>query len=699
MNFKEILIGLSIVILVFLITMGSTFAYFTATAKKNQTNFSLAMIKIGFTEDTTMQIITSSTGSTSLNVLPGDKVSYKGSVKNIGNKPLFAILEFQVEIEGKDKPLTRVYYTADGNTRITKEADEYITPSTLIKEGEIESFTVAFRLNPNIYNNEYKNKKIRLKVVAHAIQYDNIIDPVLATNIMMKDAEIIDGGEVDIINYRVRQDIDYSESIEHINNPDQGFYYPIIVRVGENGKISSQDSVLNDNTINDNYQLFHLRFDISAFSGKINGNGDLSLTDLALAYIREELELFKSHEKNVIVRFCYHPNFDGAFDADEPAWAMLLSHVRQICAVLNDFETTITAVEAGMIGKWGEMTSASNYMSSTYYNALIGEFLNNTSNLSILVRTPSMLCDYVGVSKQEVIDNKQLTLNDKTKRLGIFNDSYMANWNDNGTYTSLGIPSGEANVLRYVYIEFLKQFTSINPYGGEAVMNVDSGSPLSSLENGDQGCLLEFADANLAYLNGLYDPLIIKRWKNDKSYINSLTTQAAVNRENAKNHIYTEKHGDQEAYYGQTTFTYIKNHMGYRYILKESIFEYTSDYNSLNVILSLDNVGFGNLTKSKKAKLIFVDSKNQVKYQANVGEFNGSLTSEFSTNINLANGTYTVYLCLYGDGSLTNPTYTIQFANNSLYNSTLKANKVGEITINRNTGSGTATTTFLAEET
>ena len=53
------------------------------------------------------------------------------------------------------------------------------------------------------------------------------------------------------------QEIDYSESIVTIHNPDQGFYSAACVQVGQE-TIADRSYIINDN-----YQIYHLRMDIS----------------------------------------------------------------------------------------------------------------------------------------------------------------------------------------------------------------------------------------------------------------------------------------------------------------------------------------------------------------------------------------------------------------------------------------------------
>ena len=146
----------------------------------------------------------------------------------------------------------------------------------------------------------------------------------------------------------VRQNLNYTESTEKINNPDQGFYRPISVKVTESG------ATYNGNIITASTQLYHLRIDISAFSGAANGTADKLLTQEALSGVEGLLALLKTTRKSAVVRFAYDPYYGGKADM-EPALQTLLEHIKQVCPVLNKFPLTITAVEAGMVGPWGEM--------------------------------------------------------------------------------------------------------------------------------------------------------------------------------------------------------------------------------------------------------------------------------------------------------------------------------------------------------
>lgn len=422
------------------------------------------------------------------------------------------------------------------------------------------------------------------------------------------------------------------ESTERINNPDQGFYRPVYVRLTDTG------AQYNGGTITEATQLYHLRIDISAFSTAAGGT-DKPLTDGALNGLRLLLNDIEAHEKSAIVRFAYDPNFDGKKDA-EPNFNVLLGHIRQATAVLNGYETSITAIEAGLIGPWGEMHS-SKISDSEHTSRLIDEFLKNTENLPVLVRTPKKIYDYLGITLND-IDGYEIVPSSPAYRLGLYNDGYLGSDTDLGTYTD-----------RTRETEFLSKINARLPFGGEVV------SPESKLHN-IENCTAEMFKLSLSYLNVEWNNSVIDKWKNTK---------------------YTEKCGNDKIYYGQTAFTYIENRLGYRFVLKGAKLNRNKNSGIFTGQLKTDNVGFGNLTKPKRIKLYFTDEAGKIAFKCDAGNFNGESELNISQKTELADGNYKVYLCVYGKEINGAPAYTVKFANKNVWNEDLKANYIGEITV------------------
>ena len=169
-----------------------------------------------------------------------------------------------------------------------------------------------------------------------------------------------------------------------------------------------------------------------------------------------------------------------------------------------------------------------------------------------------------------------------------------------------------------------------------------------------------------SYINGIYDSRLTDKWKSEIYNAESMQEVAL-----------------DSLYDGQTGFRYIENHLGYRLVLTNSVFNYTSNYDNLTIKLNIKNVGFNNFNKTKNLKLMFVKEDGTVAYQNVVGTYNGEAELNLSTNINLQNGNYKVYLCVYS-GDINNPAYCVQFANQGNgWSDNYKANLVGNFVVNK----------------
>lgn len=419
------------------------------------------------------------------------------------------------------------------------------------------------------------------------------------------------------------QDLNYQEITERINNPDQGFYRPIYVRVTEDG-VSYNKNIVNDTT-----QLYHLRVDISAFSQANNETADKALTEDALSGIDELLSYLQEKNKSAIARFVYDPGLNGASNK-EPALDMILQHISQLSAILDQYHDTLTAIEVGLVGPWGEMHT-STMANKDVINALIDAYLNNTTEIPILVRTPRMMYNYLGITMDD-IDTYRIESTEKAYRLGLYNDGYLGSSTDLGTYSN-----------REKEVPWLALQNGHLPYGGEVVI---PDSELHNIEN----CLDEMFQLHLSYLNIEWNYNVIDKWKNS---------------------TYTEAAGADSLYYGETAFQYIENHMGYRFVLENSIFEYDTAVSQFSIDLSLRNVGFGNLNRPMNMTLLLESETGEIT-SIDAGQFVGQEKITFQTDLNLTEENYNVYLKL----DKGNDKYALRFANN-LWNEELQANHIG----------------------
>ena len=345
------------------------------------------------------------------------------------------------------------------------------------------------------------------------------------------------------------QKLDYSDDLALTYNPDQGFYRSKVFNVLPKGIFydDGQKTAAQYDFNHYENQLYHLRMDISAFSGKNNGSSDLELTPNALADLDTLLGNLKHAQKNAVIRFCYCPDFGDAKDK-EPSLDMIKKHIAQISSVLNKYESTITAIEAGMIGRWGEMNGSAITKDSAVVNAVLSTWLDCTNNLPILTRQPQHIYDFLGLSYQQAMEYSIESDNDAF-RLGIFDDSFLGNNSDLGTF----------NHDRVQEIEWISKQTAHLPFGGEASCSSED----EALHRMEDGCLDNMKKLHLSYLNYHYNEKITDYWKNQ---------------------TYSAQYGDDSTYYGISVYDYIAKHFGYRFVLTKSTFHLTNSAKTMQEI-------------------------------------------------------------------------------------------------------------------
>ena len=410
--------------------------------------------------------------------------------------------------------------------------------------------------------------------------------------------------------YSHLQNIDYSSSNSYIQNPNQGFYRTVFIRLEDDGGTFTP-------LIYDDFQMYHLRIDISQLSPQISSQAKRTL-DSALNF-------YFDNQKNVVLRFSYDSYFEGNINA-EPQIDIILSHIKQLADIINKHTLVVTAIEAGMIGPWGEMHS-SDIATPKNINAVIDAWLEYAPKINILVRTPKMIYDYLGISYED-ITTYNFVADEKTSRLGLFNDAFLSTDSDMGTYTN-----------RQSEIEWIQNNIKSSAYGGE-VLSSEIG--LNDFPN----CLDEMYALNLSYLNYEYDEKVISLWQNTN-------------------------------YEETTAYDYIASHLGYRLTLSNSVFRYNSEFKKLEIDLTIQNDGFSNFVREKDIVIIFVDESGN-EYEYVCGKYNGEKKLHISLTQLPKKQNYTVYLSLC---NIVNEEkyYEIAFVNNSLFNTELCANMIGNI--------------------
>lgn len=354
-------------------------------------------------------------------------------------------------------------------------------------------------------------------------------------------------------------EISYVETLEEIENPGMGFYVPVYIKYLISG---------NELTAPDNH-LVHLRMDISQFSGSCNKKKDMELTQDMLDTMEGTLRFLEWNHSTAIIRFSYDPLFQGR-QTYEPSMDMILRHQEQIGEVISRHPEAVTAVECGLFGKWGEMHSSPS-CNQENFNKAIDKWLEVLpDSIPISVRTPGQYCGWLGIDRATMSQNVTRP-GEKAYRVGIYNDGYLANASDWGTFED-----------REEEVAWLSNQGKHTVFGGE----IGTLSSREQVQPTAKYMSVEGFLTHTTYLNGGWHDSVLSAMKKE-SY-----------------------QGEDERYRGVDGLTYIKNHMGYRFVVRGVAVTKEVPAGDLLVLSAeIENVGFANLVKPKDPVLIFTNGE------------------------------------------------------------------------------------------
>ncbi len=441
-------------------------------------------------------------------------------------------------------------------------------------------------------------------------------------------------------NYSLMENIDYTETIEDIKNPERGFYSTAFLNMLPTGTKPT----------NSRANLVHLRVNIGEFSKAINGTSDLELTEDALNALNETLQNIKNNGGSVIIRFAYD-HFNGIKDV-EPSLEMILKHISQLKPIFYNNEDVIDYVELGFFGPCGEMNSSKICTTDNVSKAINAMLDAVPTNIKIGVRTPNYYAKWLGIDRATLNENTTVKGTD-AYRIGLFNDGYLGSNNDLGTFAN-----------REIEIAWLEKQATHTFYGGEVVANYNpvTKPAINTIEYISQ----EAFRTHTTYLNSEWNDKVIKAWKEE---------------------IYN---GDNELYVGQTGYFYVSNHLGYRFVLKKSEVTDNIEANApLKIKLQIENVGFANLINNKVVTLVLQNNEKTYEIPTNIDATNWNSREISNVNINvplpedIEVGDYNIYLRIsqHGNMNTDNNYKCIQLANNNIWNEEFHANYIGKVTI------------------
>ena len=457
----------------------------------------------------------------------------------------------------------------------------------------------------------------------------------------------------DIRTMTESRDINYKESYEEIVNAECGLYWAVFYRFKPEGNVAPEFG-----------GRFHqLRLDISAFCAQYNGE-DIPLTDDALQCLDDMLSYIEGLGRSAVIRFSYDGYFDGE-GVKEPPIDVILMHQEQLGPILSKHKNVIATLETGLLGKWGEL-HGTDMCNRENLLAIIDKWLEVTpESVCVSVRTPLQYCWWKGIDRENIAEDVTVP-GEISYRVGMYDDGYFGSDSDLGTYAN-----------RSEEIKWLYNQARHTLFGGElmAIYAKEDGQSVSSqLED-------EAFITHTSYLNGSYSPIAF---------------------DNLMAEIYNSR---DKYYHGQTGHVYIRNHLGYRFVLRNV--KMTGEVPLDDKILiqaAIDNVGFANMVKPKKLYLVLEGEEYNytipvTEHKAKSGEYiiNGDPLKWDSDTRNYVRifmslpngmmpGDYKAYLKIaytkadidegYGD-------YPVRFANDdeNIWNEELSANYIGKLRV------------------
>lgn len=359
-----------------------------------------------------------------------------------------------------------------------------------------------------------------------------------------------------------------------LNRPDCGWYQLHAYYLRPGTALSASDLYVNQTDDSGyTYRLSLVEFNLAGYR-------DRELDETALDNIRQVLERFSGTKLSVIVRFLY--DWDGLGLEKEPDdIAIILQHMKQTGAILNEYEDIIYTTQGIFVGSWAEMHH-SKYLSAEDMTKLLVCYASATSpSIYLAVRTPN---HYRTILKEmeehpERYSQYDVSIENIKSRLGLFNDGMLGSASDTGTYQNPPDSAARsAEELRADELAFQNKLCTNVPNGGEAVID----NPYNDWKN----AINDLKAMHVSYLNQMYDEAVINKWKNS---------------------IYQE---EGSIYNEMTAYDYITDHLGARFVLRKCDFSYTPyQKGPAKGSITLENTGFSNLYHPKRFTLTLTSQK------------------------------------------------------------------------------------------
>ncbi len=463
--------------------------------------------------------------------------------------------------------------------------------------------------------------------------------------------------------------ISYTESTETIDNPGAGYTSPIWLSA------SPEDTPIFNPTGN----LVLLLVDLGAYSSGSNGvtaedgtytkGVDYDLDEGFFTNLRATLDNCRRNGCIVALRFRYDDV--GKLDPEPSSFDQVVKHLEQIRndGLLEDYQDIIAFVESGVVGSWGEHWGGK-YCSFEDKAKVLDLLLDIVpAPIPVTVRTPPTFTTWAGITEED-LETYTPEPGSDAARVCLYNDGYMGSDSDLGTYHNRERDTG------WVGRQALTSY-----FGGEFSGN------------------LEFTQQYETYLP---QNAIPEMYKTHLSYINSNIYQ--LYKDYTFGEAYDVEGVDNSAYYGETVYKFMRDHIGYRFVVRDcDLHRQAAQGGVLSIEMDIENTGFANPIMEQKAEILLEKDGNYIRTEVDVNtrEWYSCTTVSPTFDLQLPSGLETGEWNVYFKLSTGNNTLdemhlrSVKFANDNLWNSALGANYIGTFTVTESTSPAYAGNSFF----
>ncbi|MFZ0389076.1 MAG: DUF4832 domain-containing protein [Calditrichia bacterium] len=448
------------------------------------------------------------------------------------------------------------------------------------------------------------------------------------------------------------------------------------------------------------------------------------LTEYALDYIRGLLQKVREGNGVAFVKFSYDGNgfsyiephkyphlnlTEGLIHGPEPAYVTANNpsamcdvpghtdqdwieyHLWQLKPIFHEFEDIIMCVKTGMLGPWGEQHSSPMALSAEAAKKLFDAYLDVVPSSRILLTNQRLFLAWYNLTYGTSYTAANINTmpvppkGSPEARFGFFDDSYAANYGDNGRF--------HAPNDRFRFLTWLHERNTIFQAEGGIGDNAFGNMPGAIIE------AYEFRTTALNMRHGRYE-----RWKRfiyNEENVTAPVTFPASSRERVPPFTGPTKTAVFDPVYdGRTGLEYFRDRLGYRLVLREAkASEWAGQSGILKFEGKIQNVGFGNIVNRKNVSVILkskggsgayialtnLDARDWLTDESGNGRpDNTSAWRDLNFSLNMDEfgsvpaGNYDIYLKINDPKETSANKRCIRFANKgNIWNAELGANLIG----------------------